>query len=359
MQSQYNAQKAGITSAIVIAVLLPIGICGFCLMLQLRNRAAERREEKEGRGYYDQTNNAAAGPERESKPMYEPNITNSGPGTSRSSSSSGGRKKKIGRGDSDDRDSGIQATEVKLHDDGRVTMNKENERFQQDAIPKDSPISSLKNGIIKANGVTAENRSHPSGGSRHGSLSGVSKTSRQPSKDEFLLSLENDRGENEMVVGNPTFNEVVARRSPVGRLASSDNIKNDNSSGSSGKASSPRVPLPTGTTSSSDGSNLPSSARSSSRSDMKGRITSVPLQKQAGSTLVGKDKYSIDRSPLNQNDNADASPSPTESNARYDGEYYTREPLNNKPSVDFPTKTMDVDIDFNSYNPHGNRPSAL
>ena len=52
VQSQYNAQKAGITSAIVIAVLLPIGICGFCLLLQLRNRAAEKREEKEGGGGY-------------------------------------------------------------------------------------------------------------------------------------------------------------------------------------------------------------------------------------------------------------------------------------------------------------------
>ena len=49
-QSQYNAQKAGITSAIVIAVLLPIGICGFCLLLQLRNKAADVREKKEGGG---------------------------------------------------------------------------------------------------------------------------------------------------------------------------------------------------------------------------------------------------------------------------------------------------------------------
>ena len=50
LSSQYNAQKAGITSAIVIAVLLPIGICGFCLLLQLRNKAADVREKKEGGG---------------------------------------------------------------------------------------------------------------------------------------------------------------------------------------------------------------------------------------------------------------------------------------------------------------------
>ena len=51
--------------------------------------------------------------------------------------------------------------------------------------------------------------------------------------------------------------------------------------------------------------------------------------------------------------------SPSDSDARYDGVYYTREPLNNKPAHEFPTKTLDVDIDPISYKPHGNRPSAL
>ena len=356
MQSQYNAQKAGITSAIVIAVLLPIGICGFCLLLKLRQSAAEKREDK----YYNDgtnTNNAPAH-QRESRPSnYEPNITNSGPGTNRSSTSSG--KKKIGRGDSsDDRDSGIQTTEVKLHDDGRVTTLQKDNLQRQD--PKDSPIASLKNGIINSNGVARDG--HQSGGSRHGSLSGGSKGSRKPSKDEFLLDLENDRGENEMIVGNPTFNEVVSRRSPVGRVASIGSAKNGYNpsvgSGSSGKTSNPRVPLPTGITSSSDSSNLPSSARSSSRSNVNGGgITSVPLQKQAGPSLIGVNKYSADRAPLNESDASVSSPA--QSDARYDGVYYTREPLNDKPKEDFPTKTMDVDIDFNSYKPHGNRPSAL
>lgn len=43
-QGQYNARRAGITSAIVIAVLIPVGICGFCLILTLRERAAQRAE---------------------------------------------------------------------------------------------------------------------------------------------------------------------------------------------------------------------------------------------------------------------------------------------------------------------------
>ena len=343
------------TSAIVIAVLLPIGICGFCLLLKLRQNAAEKREDN----YYDSGTNRNANQRLSSRPMdYEPNITNSGPGTNRSSTSSG--KKKIGRGDSsDDRDSGIQTTEVKLHDDGRVTAL-ERDQLQKKHDPKNSPISSLKNGAAKDYGNPDQHKQ--GGGSNHGSLSGGSRASRQPSKDEFLLDLENDRGENEMVVGNPTFNEVVARRSPVGRAPSIGSTKNSHQSpsvgsGSSSKGSNPRVPLPTGITSSSDSSNLPSSARSSSRSNLKeGGITAVPLQKQTGPTLVGKDRYPDTIGNVNE---SDASMSPAPSDARYDGVYYTREPLNDKPREDFPTKTMDVDIDFGSYKPHGSRPSAL
>jgi len=49
-QARYNAQRAGITSAIVLAVLIPLGICGFCLILTLRERAAEKAVAKRGGG---------------------------------------------------------------------------------------------------------------------------------------------------------------------------------------------------------------------------------------------------------------------------------------------------------------------
>jgi len=42
-QSVYNAQRAGITSAIVIAILLPLGICAFCLIMHLRNKAIDKQ----------------------------------------------------------------------------------------------------------------------------------------------------------------------------------------------------------------------------------------------------------------------------------------------------------------------------
>jgi hypothetical protein len=43
-QTLYNSQKAGITSAIVICILLPLGICAFCLIVHLRNKNAEGNE---------------------------------------------------------------------------------------------------------------------------------------------------------------------------------------------------------------------------------------------------------------------------------------------------------------------------
>ena len=45
-QNQYNARRAGITSAIVIAICIPVGIAGFCLVLTLREKAAERAVAK-------------------------------------------------------------------------------------------------------------------------------------------------------------------------------------------------------------------------------------------------------------------------------------------------------------------------
>jgi len=49
-QSLYNARRAGITSAIVLAVCVPIGICLFCLLVRLRQRGFEMGRQKGGGG---------------------------------------------------------------------------------------------------------------------------------------------------------------------------------------------------------------------------------------------------------------------------------------------------------------------
>ena len=52
-QSDYNTRRAGITSAIVIAILIPVGICLFCVLIHLRQRAQEKAYNK---GYGDNRN---------------------------------------------------------------------------------------------------------------------------------------------------------------------------------------------------------------------------------------------------------------------------------------------------------------
>ena len=45
-QADYNTRRAGITSAIVVAILIPVGICGFCLIVHLRQKATEKAYDK-------------------------------------------------------------------------------------------------------------------------------------------------------------------------------------------------------------------------------------------------------------------------------------------------------------------------
>ena len=63
-QSDYNTRRAGITSAIVIAILIPVGICLFCVLIHLRQRAQEKAFNK---GYGDNRNSAPFQP-RDSAP---------------------------------------------------------------------------------------------------------------------------------------------------------------------------------------------------------------------------------------------------------------------------------------------------
>ena len=116
VQSQYNAYRAGITSAIVLAIMVPVGIALYCLLIFLRQKGAQRGMEKGyggggGANYYQPSGAATV----------QPNI--------RSSESSGSKV----RNGTSDRDSGIQANDntVKMHDDGRVTL--ERDRLYQKA----------------------------------------------------------------------------------------------------------------------------------------------------------------------------------------------------------------------------------
>ena len=56
-QADYNTRRAGITSAIVIAILIPVGICLFCVLVHLRQKASEKAFNKGGT-YGDNRNGA-------------------------------------------------------------------------------------------------------------------------------------------------------------------------------------------------------------------------------------------------------------------------------------------------------------
>merc|ERR1711860_303241 len=47
-QASYNAQQAGITAAIVIAVVVPLGVCIFCIILKIRERGQEDAQQYGG-----------------------------------------------------------------------------------------------------------------------------------------------------------------------------------------------------------------------------------------------------------------------------------------------------------------------
>ena len=58
-QADYNTRRAGITSAIVIAILIPVGICLFCVLVHLRQKASEKAFNKGGT--YGDNRNATNG----------------------------------------------------------------------------------------------------------------------------------------------------------------------------------------------------------------------------------------------------------------------------------------------------------
>ena len=397
----YNAQRAGITSAIVISILLPLGICAFCLIMHLRNRAIER-------------NDGGGAP-----PKAAVGRTNVGQrfGPDRSSGNSSGKK---GSTDSD-RDSGFHAngkvTAAPARNDSDDDVRYNNERFQRKAPERED---SLKGGIIRQP-VTGSKAESYSGSKRSSASDLLDLDSPPPPASRPKVAVPK--------MTTPSLEDVVRHRPPVTRLPSSGRStpsspssptsaasvpikqfpakstsagpvpksQSDNNSfqpkqplrGSSRSTSSERLlaaertqpnsfPLlnqlpvasapkqPVSSTASSASSNFkPEPTRGSGRSTGSSVPSSQrPGQGGSGNGAVPKTRPgpgSITSSstsspppPLpttlpppitsDSEDETDMSPSD------FDGVYYTNEPLVNKPRVEFPsTKPMDKDIDMKSY----------
>lgn len=122
-QSLYNARQAGITSAIVVAVLVPVGICGFCFLLRLRQNASERRWTRPSGSYV--VNHP--GVVNRQAPAAAPPVAVTGnkiPVRSSTSSSSSSNKK---------------SGEVIIHDDGKVT-ERQDARYESNLMQRSEAI---------------------------------------------------------------------------------------------------------------------------------------------------------------------------------------------------------------------------
>ena len=409
----YNSQKSGITSAIVICILLPLGICAFCLVVKLRERGRERGG---GDGDGPAKNNSDG---RKSVGQRFGAIRSSG---------SSGRK---GNSDSD-RDSGF-------HANGKVTVanNRNNsdedvrynsERFQRKANLAEKE-DSLKGGIVRGSSK-AESYS----GSKGSSVSDLLDL------DSPLPPASRNRGGNSKKSSNtnPSLEDVVRHRPPVTRLPSSSGRSTPSSPSS--PTSNPEKPFPAkpATTASSvptsrSNNNINNSnnninnnfqpqqpIRGSGRSASSDRLLnenrkpdSLPILNQlplgnvprqpvsaksssASSNFQpqqpirgsGRSTASSDRSANNNNgggaipksfqkkgpgsltsSSASSPPPPLPttlpppittddsedetdvSPSDFDGVYYTNEPLVDKPRVEFPAKTMETEIDIKNYKP--------
>jgi hypothetical protein len=395
-QTLYNSQKAGITSAIVICILLPLGICAFCLIVHFRNKNSE--------GYDDQDPRPARAAEGR---------TNVGQrfGADRSSGNSSASGKK-GQSDSD-RDSGF-------HANGRVTtasarnhsiddVRYNSERFQRTSAPERQDSLKAGKGILKAG----------SGGSKAESYSGS-----QASSASDLVDLETPPQPGARPKAEPpTLEDVVRNRPPVARLPSSSGRSTPSSPSSPTGSSLPATSISGVPQSQSDDFRPKQPLRGSGRSTSserlladQGKPSSVPLLSQGplgsaprqpasaatsspGSSFRPDPSRGSGRStsssvasgavpkapakagPGSRGSSSASSPPPppmpsslpppmtsdseeeTDVNpSDFDGSYYTNEPLVNKPRVDFPAKPLEADIDVKNYKPFSvpaKKPSAL
>ncbi len=126
--SQYNSQQAGITAAIVIAVLIPVGCCLVCLIIRLRQHAIEQRQ-----GYSAANANYAAGGGGN---VYKPTTVAAG---DYDSDERGGFFSRFQRGGSArrQRHDSDSSTERKFAPAGvhEGTVHQERETLQRDAPP--------------------------------------------------------------------------------------------------------------------------------------------------------------------------------------------------------------------------------
>lgn len=341
-QTVYNSQRAGITSAIVISILLPLGICAFCCILKLRENVLEGAPSaRSASGYPDRSFRASA-PIRTS--------TNS----------------KIRRKDSD-RDSGIQANgdRVVARERDYREPRYESDRIQKQAGPRSPQSSILKPSprrdveliefedpkmadIVKSRPpvtrIPSSGRSTPSKemegriakGSVSSSNSGREASEGKTKLEEKLLakgdSLSSDSGKES---GRSTKSEKNIPKLVDLVDVSGQDFNRKAGSGQDSSRGSKRS-LNSGSSHSSKPTKSPDLA------ETHGPKSKPKSKSSSSSNLLPPEPTT--KPPKTSTD---------ESASDFDGVYYTQEPLNHRPAMGFPNTTLDADIDIKKYKTHG------
>lgn len=382
--AQYNARQAGITAAIVIAILIPVGCCLVCLIIRLRQHAIEQKQQYQGNynsAVYKDTTTAAgyeddrggffsrfqrgsgrngrnrgydsdSSSERKMAPMTSDPATHEGnvrqdqdvlvrgeapypgpvydPGTESSVPSTPDSIKKIKQNHSR---GSLNRNSVGMHPDPLLAMSHK-------SLPRGD--GSRTNLMVEAGGGNSLKRDITL---QNDSLLGRSATLPPPPSD--LLD-QSPRGVGGATLASPPASiSRPSTSSGAGTLKSA--LKNSAGPSSSDDAGDAVMAAATAAVSATptsptffDNRNPYSSTSSSNRSSAK--------------MTRNKDRPPLAVVPAGAEDVDTASEN---TDNKYDGVYYTKEPLPRRKPVEFPDRNMDVDINMGAYKTHGNRPSDL
>jgi len=349
-----------------------VGCCLVCLILRIRASAIERRqmEERQGGGYY------GGGQGGVYKPTTMAAQGGGGGGGDREGFFSrfqreGGGKKYDDSSSSDDgerRRLGDQPMEM------TGAVRQEPETLQRSAPiydpgtedSDDSSSDSIKK--IKENSLHRLNKTNSRGSLGHpdpllaasrGNISGGGSKTNLLTESSLsrsgTLGIQNEsmQGRGTLppppidLLGPPPF------AGPPESRGSTLQPRKDSITSTSDDESKPITPVsPTFLAEQSIGG---SSANSSNRGSTKRRADSLAKRAALAAAAAADAPPPLPMSPPPMEEDETGSEN---TDGRYDGVYYTREPLAHRPNPPFPEKPMSVDMDPASYRPYG-RPSQL
>ncbi len=379
---QYNSQQAGITAAIVLAILIPVGCCLVCLIIRLRQHAIEQRQMQQGQAGY----NSVYKPTTQQGGHYSDDSQRGGffnrfqrggrrrEGDYDSDSSAGDRKYPIG--------------EAAAVHEGRVAQ--ERETLQRDAAPAysrsfdpgtESSAPSTPDSIKKIKQSRGSINRNSMGMSAHPDpLMGVSQKSlpreggsRPGSRSNLMAELGGAgfmRKEDDLMVGRsstlPPPPSDLLSQAPKGPTLASPPASISRPSTTSGTLKSAMKQNTSSSSSDDAGAAVMAAATAAMAGDMGSPVSPTFFDNKNPYTSTSSSNRSSAKGPRHKDVGrlaavvaADLDSNSENTDSKYDAVYYTKEPLPRRDPVEFSDRSMDVDINMKAYRTHQARPSDL